>query len=139
MLIWVIGIFAEILVNYFPTAFYFLPFLKYNCSIVCHTESEKLFNIGIYRSLVCSRCTGIYLGGLFSSIIILLGFTREVSTKLLLLSSIPIFADVFLYSFEFYSYYKYSALFTGFLLGSVGFIYIHRTVIEMLINKKGKS
>lgn len=139
MLFWVIGIFSEILVNYVPTAFYFFPFLKYNYSIVCHTESEKLFNIGIYRSLVCSRCTGIYLGGFFSSIIILLGFSREVSTKLLLVSSIPIFTDVFLYLFDFYSYCKFSALFTGFLLGSVGFIYIHRTVIEILINKKGKT
>ena len=32
---------------------------------------------------------------------------------------------------EFITYSKYLALFTGLLLGSVGFIYIHNSIIEL--------
>jgi hypothetical protein len=55
-----------------------------------------------------------------------------VSTKLLLLSSIPIFIDILLYNIELYKYSQILALFTGLLLGSIGFIYIHKSVLELL-------
>jgi uncharacterized membrane protein len=120
--IWCIGILWEVVIHFFPNLIVALPFLKYNYSIVCHQEPEKLFSIGNYKTLVCSRCTGIYFGALFSSIIALTGLIRKTNTKVLLFSSIPMFIDVVLYSFGLYSYSKTIALFTGLLLGSVGFI-----------------
>ncbi len=139
ILLWCVGILWEIVINYFPTTFYFIPFLKYNYSIVCHTEPEKLFTIGKFHTLVCSRCTGIYYGGLISSIIIIFGAINKINTKLLLLSSIPMLLDVTLYTIGIYNYSKYIALFTGLLLGSVGFIYIHCAIIELLNKQKGKN
>jgi uncharacterized membrane protein len=82
--------------------------------------------------LVCSRCAGIYFGGLFSSLLVLLGLKKNISTKILLLSSIPLILDVILYSISIYNYSNYIALLTGFLLGSIGFIYIHKSVLELL-------
>ncbi|MCW8850273.1 MAG: DUF2085 domain-containing protein [Melioribacteraceae bacterium] len=130
--IWCIGIFWEFIAYKFPNLFYYLPFLKYNYSIICHTQSEKLLEIGMFKTLTCSRCTGIYLGGFVSALILFLGFRKSISTKTLLFSSIPMFIDVILYSFGIYHYSKYLALLTGLLLGSVGFIYIHNSIIELV-------
>lgn len=139
ILFWCIGIIWEIVMHYFPNTFIFLPFLKYNYSIVCHTEPNKLFVLGSFSTLVCSRCTGIYFGSLLSIIILLFGFNKIVNTKLLFYSSVPMFLDVLLYSTNVYYYSTYIALFTGLLLGSVGFIYIHNSIIVLLNKEKGKS
>ena len=139
ILFWFIGVLWEIVLNFFPTAIFLLPFLKYNYSIVCHTEPEKLFTFWGYDTLVCSRCTGIYFGGLFSSFLALMGLNKSITTKVLLLSSIPLILDVILYSINIYQYSKFIALVTGFLLGSIGFIYIHRSIIEFLTKPEGET
>jgi len=139
ILIWCLGILWEIVIHHFPSSFYFLPFLKYNYSVVCHIQSEKLFVFGNFHTLVCSRCSGIYFGALISSFIILLGFSKNFSTKVLFLSSLPMFLDIFLYSLNVYDYSKYSALLSGLLLGSIGFIYIHSSIIELLTKQKGEN
>lgn len=139
VLIWCIGIIWEIIVYFFPSAFVLLPFLKYNYSLVCHTDPEKLYSIGNFTTMTCSRCTGIYFGALISSIIILLGIIKKVDLKILLLSSIPMFVDVILYSIGIYNYSHFVALLTGLLLGSVGIIYIQNTIIELFTNKKEKN
>ena len=137
--IWCLGIFWEFICNMFPNLVTYLPFLKYNYSIVCHTQNEKLLKIGLFETMTCSRCTGIYFGGFFSSLILLFGYKKIISTKTLLLFSIPMFVDVILYSLGIYSYSKYLALVTGLLLGSVGFIYIHNSIIELLDQKREKN
>jgi uncharacterized membrane protein len=139
ILLWCTAIIIEPLISIFPKLTYILPFLKYNFSIVCHTEQDKLFNFGDYHTLVCSRCAGIYFGSLISAILILLGLKSKLKTKILLLGSIPMLLDVILYSIGIYSYSKYIALFTGLLLGSLGFIYIQESLIELFVNKKGKK
>jgi uncharacterized membrane protein len=139
ILIWCIGFLWEIVLHFYPSSFYILPFLKYNFSIVCHTETEKLLTLFGYDTLVCSRCAGIYFGGLFSSFLVLLGLKKNITTKILLLSSVPLIIDVILYTVNIYKYSKYIALLTGFLLGSIGFIYIHRSIIELLIKSKDKN
>jgi uncharacterized membrane protein len=136
IMVWCIGIFWELVLAKFPNLIYILPFLKYNYSIVCHAQPEKLLDVGSFKTLTCSRCTGIYFGGFISGSVILLGFKKLISTKTLLFSSIPMFIDVILYSLGFYSYSKYLALLTGLLLGSVGFIYIHNLIIELLDKKR---
>ncbi|MCP5062122.1 MAG: DUF2085 domain-containing protein [Ignavibacteriae bacterium] len=136
ILIWSIGILWEVIVQQFPQLLIALPFLKYNYSIVCHAEPEKLFHIGNFKTLVCSRCTGIYFGSLFSAFLILIGKYINISTKVLLLSSIPMFLDVLLHSLGLYTYSHNLSLFTGLLLGSVGFIYIQDALIKILLEMK---
>lgn len=106
---------------------------------MCHCEVDKLFSIAGFNSMVCSRCTGIYLGSLFSAISLFFVKNKSVSTKLLLLISIPLFIDVIGTSLNVYNYSKIIALCTGLLLGSVGFIYIHKEVFQLLKNLKAKS
>ncbi len=136
ILLWCIGILWEVVVQQFPQLLITLPFLKYNYTIVCHQEPEKLFHIGNFKTLVCSRCAGIYFGSLFSAFLILIGLSKSVSTKVLLYFSLPMFLDVLLYSFGIYTYSHNFALLTGLLLGSVGFIYIQDAIIKILVKNK---
>jgi len=136
ILLWCIGILWEVIVQQFPQLLIALPFLKYNYSIVCHAEPEKLFHFENYKTLVCSRCTGIYFGSLVSAFFILLGKYKNVSTKVLILSSVPMFLDVLLHSLGFYTYSHNLSLLTGLLLGSLGFIYIHDALIKILLEMK---
>jgi len=135
ILLWCIGILWEVVIHFIPNLIVALPFLKYNYSIVCHQQPEKLLVFGNYKTLVCSRCTGIYFGALFSSGLILLGLIKKVSTKFLLIASLPMFIDVILHSIGIYSYSKLIALFTGLLLGSVGFIYIQDAFKNIFVKK----
>lgn len=137
--IWCIGIFWEVVYHIFPGAIIYLPILKYNYSIVCHTQPEKLFEIANFKSITCSRCTGIYFGSFLSSLVVLLGFSRTISLRFFLLVSIPMFIDVLFYSIGIYSYSNYFALSTGLLLGSIGFLYIHNSIIELLNKPEGKN
>ena len=137
--LWWIGIIWEAVVYYIPESFYLLPFLKYNYSIVCHAQTDKLFQLGDFHTLVCSRCFGIYSGALLSITLLLFSFSKLISTRLLLMASVPMFVDVVLSSLGIYSYSKYIALFTGLLLGSIGFIYIHNAIESFLTNHKGKN
>ncbi len=139
LLLWIAGNFLEFIITIFPSTISLLPFLKYNYSIVCHTQTEKLFNYFDFHTLLCSRCTGIYLGGFLSSFLILLGIKFSINTKFLLLSSIPIFIDIFLYTIDVYKYSQTIALSTGLLLGSIGFFYIHKAILELLLKTKDKN
>lgn len=134
ILSWNIGIFSEFLIYQFPFLIKLLPFLKYNYSLVCHTESDKLLCSGMHHTLTCSRCTGIYLGGLFSSLITLFGYNKNFSTRLLLFSSLPMITDVLLLTIGLYNYSHLIALLTGLLLGSVGFFYIQNLIMDLLLN-----
>ena len=135
ILLWCIGIIWEVVIHFFPNTIIALPFLKYNYSLVCHREPDKLLKIGHYTTLVCSRCSGIYFGALISSFILLFAKLKKVSTKVMLLSSVPMFIDVILHTLGVYTYSKPIALFTGLLLGSVGFIYIHDALKIILVKQ----
>ncbi|MFZ1288616.1 MAG: DUF2085 domain-containing protein [Melioribacteraceae bacterium] len=135
--IWCLGILAELLLDFFPSLFYLFPFLKYNYSIVCHTQSDKLLNYFGYHTLVCSRCSGIYFGSLISIILVLIGFEKSVSTKQLLLFSIPLFLDVIFTTLNIYPYIYLLSFVTGLLLGSIGFSYIHKLILILFIKQKG--
>ena len=139
ILIWCIGIISEYLAAEIPFLFPFLPFMKYNYSIVCHTEPEKLIRFSTYSTMTCARCTGIYFGSLVMSLLSVLGFKNEISIKLLFISSIPIFIDIILYSLNIYQYSHIAALFTGLFLGSIGFLYIQNTIIDFLTKSKDKN
>lgn len=137
LLIWWIGILWEIVAAKYPSLFYYLPFLKYNYSIVCHAQPEKLFQIGDFHTLVCSRCFGIYTGAIVSILLIILGLIKSAGTKFLLISVIPMILDIVLYSVGIYNYSQWIAFLTGLLLGSIGFSYIHASLLKILIKNKG--
>ncbi len=137
LLVWCLGILGEFIIHIFPKIAIIFPFLKYNYSIVCHQQNDKLFHYFGYSTLVCSRCTGIYFGGLISTFLIIFNFKKDISTKILILASTPLFIDVILTSIGVYNYSHYFALVTGLLLGSFGFFYIHKSIVMLLIKKKG--
>ncbi len=128
LLFWNIGILWEVIIHYLPDSIIFFPFLKYNYSIVCHAQPEKLFSVFGYKTLVCSRCFGIYFGALISSVTILFGWNKSISIKFLLFASMPMFVDIILYGIGLYDYNKYIAFSTGFILGIIGLIFFYQTL-----------
>ena len=137
--IWLFGIFIEFLIPLQKGLAYLFPFLESIYSTVCHQKPKKLIEIGGAHTLVCARCTGIYLGGFLSSFIFL--FIAKVNLKngkLMIAASIPMIIDVLLYSSGLYEYSKTIALITGLLLGSVGIAYIYNG-LQILVEKNEKS
>ena len=133
--LWVSGIFIEFLIPYFNNLSFSYPVLSRIYSTVCHQQVEKLIVFNNHNSLVCSRCTGIYIGGFISSFLMLFVSKLNIkNAKILLLASFPMLIDVLLYSIGIYSYSKYFALITGFLFGFVGIVYIYNG-FQILIEK----
>ncbi|MFA5806602.1 MAG: DUF2085 domain-containing protein [Melioribacteraceae bacterium] len=126
LLIWCAGIFLEWFLNFEDHLLLGLPFLQKTYSLVCHQEKAKLLFFDHGETLTCARCTGIYLGLLFTSIIVLFSIPKkELHIKFLFIAAAPMISDVILYSLNIYHYSKMIALTTGFLLGSVGFLYLY--------------
>jgi len=137
ILVWFVGIFIEFIIPYNNNFVFLLPFLHKSYSLVCHQQPEKLIAIGYKHTLVCARCTGIYSGALISSFLLLvLKMKNQLNIKFLLIASIPMFLDVILYSLGIYRYSKTIAFSTGILLGSVGFLYIHEGILNLIKEKK---
>ncbi len=138
--LWLFGIFIEWFIPVFPNTAVAIPFLQKSYSLVCHQQPQKLLGESVYHSLVCSRCAGIYLGFYLVSIVSLFYvIKKEPKLKILVIAVIPMIADVTLYSLGFYDYSKTLALLTGFLLGSVGFLYFYsalKKLIQELSSKK---
>ena len=136
---WVFGIFVEFFIPLQNNLAYLFPFLDGIYSTVCHQQPEKLIEINGHHTLVCARCTGIYLGGLLSSFIFLIISTLNLKNgKLILVASIPMLIDVVLYSSGLYDYSINIAFITGLLFGSVGIAYIYGG-LQILLERNGKS
>jgi uncharacterized membrane protein len=100
---------------------------------VCHQQPQKLITIGEIKTMVCARCAGIYLGMFLSSVLFLFkDFEIKLKIKFLLFSSVPMIADVILYSSGIYYYSRTIAFLTGLFFGSVGFSYFYSSVKELL-------
>ncbi len=123
--IWLMGIFVEWAVPHIEELIYINLIADKTYSLVCHQDLDKLISSGIYSSKVCSRCAGIYSGAVISIILLLfIKMKTTISIKYLVISSIPIFADIVFYNLGLYSYSKSIAYITGILFGSTGFFYI---------------
>jgi uncharacterized membrane protein len=100
---------------------------------VCHQQPQKILTIGGVETMVCARCTGIYIGMFLSSVIFLFkDFSRDFDVKFLIFSSLPMLLDVIMYSCGIYSYSKATAFLTGLFFGSIGFLYFYNSVKELL-------
>jgi uncharacterized membrane protein len=141
ILIWCIGIFSEWLLPIYNNVLFLIPFLEKTYSLVCHQIKERLINFNNCETLVCARCTGIYLGALFSSALSLSRILiKPLDVKYFFLMSLPLLMDVILHSFNVYNYSRTIAFCTGFLFGSTGFLYLY-DALNQLINelKSGKA
>ncbi len=125
--------FGGILTSVFAPALY--PASKLFYSHVCHQNENKLIYLFNKPLLVCARCTGIYSGALISSALIFFISTKKLQIKYLLLSALPVLIDVTLVMSGLNMYSKYSAFITGFILGSVTFLYIWNGIEKLLMEK----
>ncbi len=101
---------------------------------VCHQNPEKLFHIFNTSCQLCSRCTGIYIGALISSIAVLFIPLKRISTKYLFASIAINLLDGIFYNIGIYSYNHNLTFATGLLFGSLVFYYF-RVEIEKLFAK----
>lgn len=133
-LIWFVGIISPCLNSSYLHSIY--PYLKLGYSTVCHQLQTRSFQCNDSYFLVCSRCTGIYLGVLFTSLVaIFIIMDVKISFRLLLIFSFPMLFDVIFYSIGLYSYNKIIAASTGMLFGSVVFLYILSAIEKSLYSK----
>jgi uncharacterized membrane protein len=140
IMIWLIGIFIAWLIPVNEKLLFIYPYLKQGYSVVCHQESCKLITVNGKESLVCSRCAGIYSGLFMSSIILLFNKSiKKPKLKILLVVSLPMLMDVIFHSIGLYNYSKTIAFLTGFLLGSVGFLYFYSGLNELIIEQKVRA
>ncbi|MDY0083960.1 MAG: DUF2085 domain-containing protein [Ignavibacteriaceae bacterium] len=133
--IWLTGIISPCFDNELFRAAY--PFQKQFYSAVCHQNINKSFICGNIHYLVCARCSGIYFGtALTSFVVIFINRSFKIKTKLLILFSLPLIADVLLTTINIYDYNKILSAITGFLFGSIVFLYILSAIENLLLQKK---
>ena len=126
ILIWCLGIFSEWLIPLNQKIVFVIPWLNNLYSLVCHQMPDRLIRSGNYTTMVCARCSGIYIGLLVSSfILIFIKSKLNPKAKYLYFAAIPLLADVIFHSINIYRYSKTIAFCTGFLLGSTGFLYLY--------------
>ena len=135
ILLWVIGIFIPFLVPSFGFLAYLYPFVERIYSTVCHQQPEKLIQYGEHTTMVCARCTGIYIGGLAVSLYFIFNSQINIKNgKLIILASVPMVIDVILYKVGLYNYSKIIAFISGAVFGSVGIAYIYNG-LQILLDK----
>lgn len=133
--VWLIGLSAPCFDSTVLRSLY--PFQKQLYSVVCHQQVERSFVCGNFHVLVCARCSGIYLGSAISSLIIIF-FNNpiKVKTKWLVFFALPMLFDVLFLTFGIYNYNKLVSAITGFLFGSIVFLYILSAIENLLSQKK---
>jgi uncharacterized membrane protein len=135
LIVWIVGFLSPCLDFNFAYALY--PFTKLIYSTVCHQNPAKSFVCDNSNFLVCARCTGIYFGALFCSLILVVSKNQyNFKTKYLILFSMPMLIDVIFLTLKFYDYNKSVSSFTGFLFGSAVFAYILGGIENLLFTGK---
>ncbi|MGK9367573.1 DUF2085 domain-containing protein [Melioribacter sp. Ez-97] len=126
---WFLLILSEFWIYNLPDYLYLLPFIKKAFSVVCHQNPERSIFIDGHSLLVCSRCAGIYAGALLSALAaIFYGKIFLKSNMPLYLLSIPLAIDWLLVILGVKEYSKITAAFTGFLFGSIIFLYFYSSL-----------
>jgi uncharacterized membrane protein len=102
---------------------------------ICHQIPERSFFIDDHKLAVCSRCTGLYAGFLFTLLIYpLIRSLRRTTTpprKWLFLAALPLLIDFSLTFFGFWENTHTSRLLTGLLLGSVSVFYVMPAIMDL--------
>lgn len=102
---------------------------------ICHQLPERSFFIDGHKLAVCSRCTGIYGGFVFTFLAYpLIRSLRRTSTpdrKWLFLAALPLAIDFSLTFFGIWENTHTSRLLTGLLLGSVAVFYVIPGIMDL--------
>jgi uncharacterized membrane protein len=109
--------------------------LSKSYSTVCHQESTKCISLGSDTMLVCARCAGIYFGALLAGLLGLFYTIPLLSIKVLMVSAIPLLADVFLTLSGVYAYSQLAAFATGLIFGSVVYLFVLKELENLFSNK----
>lgn len=139
LLIWNSGIYIEFIAPHFNSIYKIYPFVKKAYSLVCHQEADKLISLNGMHTMVCARCAGIYLG-LFGVSLLSFFFSmkKRINISCLFIATAPMLLDVIFVFTGLYNYSKNVAFITGFLLGSVGFIYLYYGLENLIVELKIK-
>jgi uncharacterized membrane protein len=84
--------------------------------------------------LVCSRCAGIYIGSLAAGLSAMIFTIPEIKIKVLLVSSIPLAADVLFNVSGLYDYSRLIAFSTGMLLGITLYLFLMNEIENLFPN-----
>ena len=97
-------------------------------AVLCHQRPDRSYFIDGHKLAVCSRCTGIYAGFVFTLLLYpLIRSLRTTTTpppRWLLLATVPLGIDFSLTFFGIWENTHTSRLLTGALLGSVAVFYV---------------
>lgn len=102
---------------------------------ICHQLPARSFFIDEHKLAVCSRCTGIYGGFLFTMLVYplvrSLRRTAAPARKWLFLAAVPLLIDFSLTFFGIWENTHTSRLLTGLLLGSVAVFYVMPGIMDL--------
>lgn len=102
---------------------------------ICHQLPERSYFIDEHKLAVCSRCTGIYAGFVFTLLVYplvrSLRTTAIPARKWLVLAALPTFIDFSLTFFGIWENTHTSRLLTGFFLGSAAVFYVMPGIVDL--------
>jgi uncharacterized membrane protein len=102
---------------------------------ICHQLPERSLFIDDHKLAVCSRCTGLYAGFLFTLLVYpLVRSLRRTTTpprNWLILAALPLAIDFSLTFFGSWENTHASRLLTGLLLGSVAVFYVMPAIMDL--------
>ena len=140
ILLWNLGIYPGILNTINSNSILAFPFLDKMYSGVCHQQDMKLAEVLGFKTLVCSRCAGIYAGVLLASFLLIFIKVKEnIHIKFLLLSAAPLILDVIFYHIGLYNYSKPAAFTSGLFFGCAGFYYFYVGLEKLFSEQKLKE
>ena len=85
--------------------------------------------------LVCARCAGIYSGALIAGVLSLFMIVPSISSRVLILSVLPLGIDVLFTFTGIYTYSQSLAFITGLTFGGIGYLLILSELENLFWNK----
>lgn len=131
--LWILFIFSEPVFFSNKVRLIAYPFAKKGLNLICHQQQSKLIEFGSYHTLLCARCTGIYVGVLFGLMIsFFTSVDLKINHKLFTTSVFLMLLDILFYDYlSIYHYNKIIAFLTGLFLGSTVFNYFWKSLIQI--------
>ncbi|MBN1638215.1 MAG: DUF2085 domain-containing protein [Ignavibacteriales bacterium] len=107
--------------------------------VVCHQQEDKLLTIFGIKTMVCARCTGIYLGMFIGSVYILFRSISKINFKIFIFALLPILFDVIFIEVGLYAYNKLVAFLAGLIFGLILFIFISLAINSFYLERENNK